>query len=166
MKTVMREMDIFLSHSFSPIEMAVAWRLQTLAAAHGLTMRVPHPVDRKRGLTTAVRQMVDASELVVGFYTGKLTQPVVDEIRYAIDRGKPVLLVIEEGVALLPSFRGLPHVTFRPEQDPGQTVSDIVGFLKKYRTRFGLKQQESQALGALLGLGLILLLLWLATKSD
>ena len=32
---------VFLSYSLDPTEMALAWRLQTLAAAHGIEMYVP-----------------------------------------------------------------------------------------------------------------------------
>jgi hypothetical protein len=32
---------VFLSYSLDPAEMALAWRLQTLAAAYGIEMYVP-----------------------------------------------------------------------------------------------------------------------------
>ena len=53
---------VFLSYSLDPAEMALAWRLQTLAAAHGIEMYVPqHTAGMNAQATTTIQQAIDSA---------------------------------------------------------------------------------------------------------
>ena len=58
---------VFLSYNTTPDEMVVVWRLQTLAAASGLHLDVPNPVQRSDWAT--VTQMINAADSVIAFLT-------------------------------------------------------------------------------------------------
>ncbi len=148
--------------------MVVLWRLQTLAAAHDITLFVPHPQDRRSDrVPHRVAQMIEASDLAVALCTQQsLGARVEQEIDYAIQRGKPVLLVLEERISLPSRWQALPTIRFDLERDPpGELENKIVEHLRNYRGRYGLGRKQANALGLLLGIGVALLGLWLLTKE-
>ena len=59
---------VFLSYN-TPDEMAVIWRLQTLAAASGLHLDVPNATQRDDWPT--ISRMIDSADSVIAFLTDK-----------------------------------------------------------------------------------------------
>lgn len=162
----MNSLSIFLSYNLSRTDMVVIWRLQTLAAAHGITMYVPHPEDRRGDhIPSAVAQMIDASTLFIAFCTKQLGPKVMQEIRYALNKSKPILLIVEQGVEVPDLLKGFPALTFDPQR-PGDFEKRLLDHLDSNQARYQLKKKEARAVGTLLGIGLALLALWLLTKEK
>lgn len=162
----MNNLSIFLSYNLSSTDMVVIWRLQTLAAAHGITMYVPHPEERRSDrISSFAAQMIDASTLVIAFCTKQLSSKVLQEINYALNKSKPVLLIVEQGVELPRPLKGFPVLAFDPQR-PGDFEKRLIDHLDSNRMRYQLKKREARAVGTLLGIGLALLALWLLTKEK
>ncbi len=91
---------VFLSYNTTPDEMVVVWRLQTLAAASGLHLDVPNPIQRSDW--AAVTQMIGAADSVIAFLTKHILKApqVITEINYALSLGKPVVPIVEQGASL------------------------------------------------------------------
>ena len=146
---------VFLSHSLDPAEMALAWRLQTLAAAHGIEMYVPQ---RGTGAAApgAMQQAIDRADCVLAIITTAANQMVQHELRYALEQRKLVIPIVRTDLAGHPLLAQFPRVfTFSPWDNPGTVETQIVEFLKEQQ----LTKDKQQTIGALaaLGLGLIVL---------
>jgi|SRR5437588_912996 len=91
---------VFLSYNTTPDEMVVVWRLQTLAAASGLRLDVPNPIQRSDWAT--VTQMINAADSVIAFLTKQVIKApqVIKETNYALSLGKPVIPIVEQGASL------------------------------------------------------------------
>lgn len=85
---------VFLSYN-TPDEMTVVWRLQTLAAASGLHLDVPSPVQRAN--LNVIRKMIDDADSVIVFLTAKPTAQVKEELAYALKKKRPVIPIVERG---------------------------------------------------------------------
>lgn len=152
---------VFLSYSLDPAEQALAWRLQTLAAAHGVEMYVPahgstYPVQAGTS-SAAIQSAIDRSNCVLAIITAKANANVQRELRYALAKGKLVVPIVHSDFAqspLLAPFR--PVFTFSPHDNPGRVENEIVEFLQQRK----VSKDKQQAIGALVALGLGLLLLF------
>ena len=151
---------VFLSHSLDPAEQALAWRLQTLAAAHGIEMYVPQ---RGSGLPSRpgprlvpIQNAIDRSDCVLAIITAKANARVQKELQYALARGKPVIPIVHSDFANHPWLAQFPRFIFSPWDNPGTLESQVVEFLKAQ----DLSKDKQQAIGALVALGLGLLVLF------
>src|SRR2546423_13822467 len=94
--------------------MVVVWRLQTLAAASGLHLDVPNPIQRSDW--AAITQMIGAADSVIAFLTkhGIKELKVINELNYALSLNKPVIPIIERGAPteLITSLSQLSGVHF------------------------------------------------------
>ena len=154
---------VFLSYSLDPTEMALAWRLQTLAAAHAIDMYVPqHANGGAAAGATAVQQAIDRADCVLAIMTTAASQMVQHELRYALERQKLVIPIVRADLASHPLLAGFPRVfTFSPWDNPGPVESQIVEFLKEQK----LTREKQQTIGALAALGLGLLVLFSLNKE-
>jgi nucleoside 2-deoxyribosyltransferase len=148
---------VFLSYSLDPAEMALAWRLQTLAAAHGIEMYVPqHAVSGNGPVTATVQQAIDRADCVLAIITTAATPMVQNELGYALERRKLVIPIVRTDLAGHPILGWFPRVfTFSAWDNPGTVETQIVEFLKEQQLTKD-KQQTISALAAL-GLGLLVL---------
>jgi nucleoside 2-deoxyribosyltransferase len=152
---------VFLSHSLDPAEQALAWRLQTLAAAHGIELFVPHrgsllPSAPRTALST-VQKAIDRSDCVLAIITAKADATVQRELNYALAKRKLVIPIVHSGLANLPWVaRFRPVFIFSPWDNPGKLEGEVVEFLKAQH----LSKEKRQAAGALVVAGLALLLLF------
>src|SRR5438270_12482097 len=91
---------VFLSYNTTPDEMVVVWRLQTLAAASGLRLDVPNPIQRSDW--PSVTQMINAADSVIAFLTKQVIKApqVIKETNYALSLGQPVIPIVEQGPSL------------------------------------------------------------------
>ena len=151
---------VFLSYSFDPAEQALAWRLQTLAAANGIEMYVP-----SRGLASAhvarspaseVQSAMDRSDCVLAIIAGRTDPAVQRELKYAYDTKKRVIPIVEKDLAGLPLLTQFPKVFhFSIRGYPGNLESEVVDYLRQEK----VAKEQRQAIGALVGVGIGLLVL-------
>lgn len=152
---------VFLSYSLDPAEQALAWRLQTLAAAHGIELFVPHRgpllASALKTSLSSVQSAIDRADCVLAIITAEANGNVQKELRYALAKHKLVIPIVRSDVANLPLLGQFPQVfTFSPQEGPGKVESEVVEFLKSQR----LSKDKRQAAGALVAAGLALLLLF------
>jgi TIR domain-containing protein len=150
---------VFLSHSLDPTEQPLAWRLQTLAAAHGIEMYVPQrgagPPSPAASL--AAQRAIDRSDCVLAIITAKANTNVQKELKYALAKRKLVIPIVQSDLASRPLVAQFPRVfTFSPGDYPGKVEGEIVEFLKELH----IGREKQQAIGALAALALGLLLLF------
>ena len=152
---------VFLSHSLDPAEQALAWRLQTLAAAHGIELFVPRrgsvfPSGPKTTLSS-VQNAIDRADCVLAIITAEANGSAQRELKYALAQRKLVIPIVHSDVAnhpLVAQFRRV--FTFSPGENPGKLEGEVVEFLRTQH----LSKEKRQAAGALVLAGLALLLLF------
>ena len=138
--------------------MALAWRLQTLAAAHGIEMFVPpHVAGTSAAGTASVQEAIDRADCVLAIITTAASPMVQNELTYALERNKLVIPIVRTDLAGHPLLARFPRTfTFSPWENPGEVETQIVEFLKEKQ----LTKDKQQTLGALAALGLGLLVLF------
>lgn len=162
---------VFLSYSTDPEENAIVWRLQTLAASHGIQMFVPQragvrvPPGRRNVpvLTDEVRVAIDGSDCVLAIITSRTGPAVEKELNYALGQRKLIIPIVEQGVHESSFLSRFPRVfTFsRLNGDPGRLESEVLEFLRQQK----LTKESRQAVGALVAIGTGLLLLSALAKD-
>ncbi len=154
---------VFLSYSLDPAEMALAWRLQTLAAAHGIEMYVPqHVVGASEPEAVTVQQAIDRADCVLAIITTAASQMVQNELAYALEHRKLVIPIVRTDLAGHPLLARFPRIfTFSPWDNPGAVETQIVEFLKEQQ----LTKDKAQTIGALAALGLGLIVLFALSKD-
>ena len=163
------DFKVFLSYSAAPEEQALVWRLQTLATAEGIEMYVPPRAGVRLPSTKSapfppivVRKQIDSCDCVLAILATGLTAEVQQELNYALGKDKTIVPIVAENASQASYFNKFPLVCrYSPWTDVGEIESKVVNFLKqKMRDK-----AQRQALGALVGIGLGLLLLSAATKK-
>ena len=159
---------VFLSYSTNPDEQVLVWRLQTLAAAHGIQVYVPQrpgippPPSHRAILVEGVRNAIERCDCVLAIVTVRTGPYVEQELNYALTRRKLIIPIVEEGVGGASFFNRFPKTFwFSARQDPGQVEAQVIEFLRQQK----LSKENLQALGALVGIGLGLLLLSALAKK-
>ena len=147
---------VFLSYN-SPDEMAVIWRLQTLAAASGLQLDVPSTQQRYDWQT--ISRMIDSADSVIVFLTDKATPQVRQELSYALTKNIPVIPIVESGavtagVTTILKNKHVPVFTLEPG-NPWRMENELATYLKQEK----VGKDSSNAILALAGtfIGLFLL---------
>jgi hypothetical protein len=156
---------VFLSYSLDPSEQALAWRLQTLAAAHGIEMYVPQyrVTSLSRAATLTIESAIDRSDCVLAIITAKANSNVQNQLKHALARQKLVIPIVHSEFAKHPLLAKFdPVFAFSERDNPGKVESDIVEFLKRQEQ---LSKEKQQALGALAALGLGLLVLFALSEK-
>ncbi|PYT29344.1 MAG: hypothetical protein DMG57_12005 [Acidobacteria bacterium] len=153
---------IFLSYSLNPAEQALAWRLQTLAAAHGIEMYVPNYGATPSPGAVPIHNAIDRSDCVLAILNTAASPSVQQELRYALERRKVVIPIVRSDLVDQSLLAQFPRVfTFSPWDNPGKVENDIVEFLKQQQ----LTKEKQQVIGALAALGLGLLVLFALNKE-
>jgi hypothetical protein len=153
-------LKVFLSYSVDPEDQAIIWRLQTLAAANGINFYVPlwrMTEQRRPGhLPAIVRSQIDEADCVLAIITIRTGPNVKSELNYAVAQNRLLVVLIEDSVPTPPFLKQLPGVfRFSRTEPPGQVENQVVAFLKDQE----LTKERKKALGAVVGIGLGLLLL-------
>jgi hypothetical protein len=148
---------VFLSYSLDPTEQALAWRLQTLAAAHGIEVYVPPRGPAYAALpSVGVTAAIDRSDCVLAIINAKADAGVQRELKYALARQKLVIPIVHQDFVHHPLLAQFPKVfTFSPWDNPGRVEGEVLKFLKEQ----DLSKKNVQAVGGLVALGVGLLLL-------
>jgi nucleoside 2-deoxyribosyltransferase len=151
---------VFLSYSLDPSEESLAWRLQTLAASHGVEMYVPRrgsPPSRQKALNSEAMNAIHRADCVLAIITEKADQVVEGELKHALALQKVVLPIVSQALANNRLLSQFPRVfTFSPADNPGKLETEVVEFLKRQE----LSKEKQQAMGALVAVGVGLLLLF------
>jgi hypothetical protein len=154
---------VYLSHSLDPTESALAWRLQTLATAHGIEMYVPNYGLGPSPGAVSTQSAIDRADCVLAIITIVANAKVQDELRYALEKRKLVIPIVHSGVQAHALPAQFPQVFyFSPLDNPGAVETQIVEFLKKQQ----LAKDKQTAIGALAAVGLGLLLLFSLSKQE
>jgi hypothetical protein len=150
---------VFLSYSLDPTEQALAWRLQTLAAAHGIEMYVPQrasSIPSQAAPPVAIRNAIDKSDCILAIITAKANLSVQKELKYAFDSGRLVIPIVHSEVVDNRLLAPFPRVfVFWPWDNPGKVEGEVLEFLKQQHQ----SKEKRQAIGALVAVGVGLLLL-------
>ena len=161
-------LKVFLSYSTDPSEHAIVWRLQTLAASHGIQVFVPQrsklPSSRRDALVLSdqVRNAINQADCVLAIITTSTGPAVEKELNYALAKERLIIPIVEQGVvdhSFLKRFD--PVFRFSRWGNPGKIEAEILAFLKEQK----LAKENRQALGALVGIGIGLLLLAALSKE-
>ncbi len=153
---------VFLSYSLDPTEMALAWRLQTLAAAHGIEMYVPQHGTGVVAPGVSIAAAIDRADCVLAIITTAANQMVQHDLRYALEHRKLVIPIVRTDLAGHPLLAQFPRVfKFSPWDNPGTVETQIVEFLKEQQ----LTKDKQQTIGALAALGLGLIVLFSLNKE-
>lgn len=129
--------------------MVIVWRLQTLAAASGLHLEVPNKDQRANKVI--IQQMINNSDSMIALLTktSASSKYVEEEIGYAISINRPVIPIIEKGVAaraikVLLGKSGTPIFELDPNK-PWEMENELFRFLQK-------KMRDKDARNAILAL--------------
>lgn len=124
-----------MSYNTASNDMVVVWRLQTLVAAPGLHLEVPNKTQRVNHVI--IQQMINNSDSLIALLTktSASSRHVEEEIRYAVSINKPIIPIIEKGVAaraikVLLGKSGTPIFELDPNK-PWEMESELFGFLQK-----------------------------------
>jgi len=152
---------VFLSHSLDPAEAALAWRLQTLATAHGIEMYVPNYSSALA--PEPIRNAIDRTDCVLAIITAPASPNVRAELQYALDRHKLVIPIVRSDLTDDPFLAQFLRVfIFSPWDNPGNLETQIVAFLNEQR----VAKDKQQAIGALASVGLGLLVLFALSNQE
>ena len=105
----------------------------------------------------SIAAAIERSDCVLAVITAKVDSAVQDELKFAFQKQKVVIPIVQSDFASNPSLAQFPRVfTFSAADDPGKLETQVVEFLKQQN----LSKEKQQAIGGLVALGLGLLLLF------
>jgi hypothetical protein len=150
---------VFLSYNANTTrdEMVAVWRLQTLAAASGLQLYVPTPVQRSDW--NAITRMIDDADSVIAFLTKRATPQVKKELQYALIRKKLVIPIVEKDTFASPIGPLLQQSGHRPfeldTQKPWEMEQELAKFLREKKVHKEDRESILALAGAFIGLYLL-----------
>jgi len=154
---------VYLSYSLDLAESALAWRLQTLATAHGIDMYVPNYGLATSPTASSNQRAIDRADCVLAIITTAANPNVQNELRHAIEKGKLVVPIIRSDMPAAALPAQFPRVFFfSPRDNPGTIETQIVDFLKDQK----VAKDKQQVIGALAAVGLGLLVLFSLSNQD
>jgi hypothetical protein len=154
-------LNVFLSYSTSAEDQVIVWRLQTLAASHGIDMYVPardgfKTTAKTPVLSRTVENAIDHCDCILAIITSRTSRVVERELNYALEREKLIIPLVESSIADAPPFRRFdPIFRFDPGQPTAKVESEVISFLKAHQ----VSKDNQKALGALVAIGLGMLAL-------
>lgn len=120
-------------------------------------IHTPSPRRNVPVLSDQVRAAIEQSDCVLAIITSSTGPAMEKELNYALGKGKLIIPVVEQGVgdhSFLKKFNPIFRFS-RFDGNPGQVESQVLVFLKQQK----LAKENRQALGAIIGIGMGLLLL-------
>ena len=139
--------------------MVVVWRLQTLAAASGLHVDVPNPIQRNDW--SIVKKMIEDADSVIALITKQITvnTAFTNELTHALGLKKRIIPIVEEGIALDP-IRPLIQQYDTPiflfnRQNPWLMETQLADYLKKQKESKDNKNALLALAGTIFGLFLL-----------
>jgi hypothetical protein len=152
---------VFLSHSVGVEEQALAWRWQTLAAAHGIQVYVPRRLHHEVPQTYAkakeeVRREIERSDCVLVLITNLSSatrRALEDELYRALALKKLGIPIVEEDLKddkLVRSLvkSGVSSFFFPPGGKRGRRREEVARLLERHN----ISKEKRQAIGGLVAL--------------
>ncbi len=160
---------VFLSYGMDQDAQVTAWRLQTLGTSYGIDVFVPQrngahfpSSGRSTAAVAEVQHAIDGSDCVLAIISGHSGPAVEAELNYALQKQKPIIPIVQRGVASRDFLAKFPRVfELTPRQDPKQ-LADIMQYLQQQK----LGKEKQQQLGALVLAGLGLLFFWWSVSEK
>jgi hypothetical protein len=161
---------VFLSHSASPEDQPVVWRLQTLATSYGIELYVPARgthFDKQKSRNqpfnwVTVQREIDRSDCVIALITATMTSHTERELGYALGKKRLVVPILGPNVEPTDFQTQFPiYFQYHPYEDPGKVATDVLNYLNKQK----IDKEAKQALAALVAIGVGMLLLSAAAKE-
>lgn len=160
-------------------EESTALRLQTISNLYEIDVILPYRVYRfkrdKGLLETQVR--IKRSRVVVAFCLNKLSNVMREELKYAIELNKPIIVIYDKNKGKIIRFKNYGNVKeiFLDFSEMDEALHEIAKFLREKlsvgkNVRKSVQKSDSRlntendAITALLGVGLGLLTIWGLSK--
>jgi len=135
--------NVFLSYAVGPLDTPIAARLRAVAAAYDIAILLP---DRNRGiqngLASDTQTKINSSDAVIALITTSAPRDLLNvvnlELQAAATSGKPVIVLIEQGVPL----QAAPgtHIVHFNRFDPAAHERPLVDALANIRQQAQWKQ--------------------------
>lgn len=163
--------NIFISYNPRvEAEQSLALRLQTLGSLYGLSVSMP---DRTGSieLKESTKQRIAKASLFIVFSTRNLTKSVINEINYARELKKRIIVVYDKDVKKNLGIQGVLEIEYNHNEDkPDKIIAAILKEINKQTAKSPKKSvaagREDDTIGAFLLVGLGLLLLGGLTTED
>lgn len=154
--------NVFLTYSLDAAEQSLVWRLQTLATAQGINVYVPTREGTQATVRNEVRSAIDRADCVMAIITARAGPAVQNELNYALSTKKLIVPIVQQGIGNAAFFNRFPRVFwFSPHEPPGKVEGEVVEFLKTKK----LDKENKQALGAVVAIGVGMLLLYALSRE-
>lgn len=141
--------------------MVIVWRLQTLAAASGLHVDVPNPI--QRGDWAVVAKMITDADAVIAIITkqvsGQAKEALGRELSRALELKKRIIPIVEKGIGLQPIQALLigndTPIFILDRQSPWLMEAELSQYLKSQKESKDTKQALLALAGTVIGLFLL-----------
>lgn len=153
--------SVYLAHSVTEGELPVLWELQAVAAGRGITLHLAkyRPL---RALTDSRRHNIDRCDVLAAVITQfEGAPPALEEIEYARSIKKPVVVFTVPG-ANLTFGADVNLVVLQPGATPETLANELAGL---YRVHITDDKEVNGVIGAFLGVGAALLILYLLCRE-
>lgn len=154
---------VYIAHSVAEAEIAVLWELQASAATHGISAKLAS-YRPSSALTASRKAELDRSDAIIAIAT-RPSAALEAELSYAVQLGKPVFVYRLERTELKLPKKAVDFV-IEPGTTSAQLLSDVADHLRKAKPKLPQDEETSSALGALLGIGALLLVLSLLSSKE
>lgn len=168
--------SIFISYNHnSQHEESTALRLQTISNLYGFNISLPYRLRNVSTTSIETKTRIDHSSFVVAFCIDGLTKLLKDELKYAITKKKPLIVIYDRAKGKKINFKDNINVKevfvdFTKTDDALHTIAEFLrSILSKATVNKTARktQNEDSGLGvALLGIGLGLLAAWALSKDK
>jgi ribosomal silencing factor RsfS len=156
---------IFVSYNpKEEIEQSTALRLQTLSSLYGASVLLPDRYNSK-DLQESTKERILKSGWCVVFSTKSLTKVVREELHFALQNGKNILVIYSRNVGKILDLDGVVEYTLDSSKQPDQIIAEIMEKIKNSSFQL-FSNKDNKIIWVILGVGLGLFSLWLLGKDD
>ncbi|HEY0078358.1 MAG TPA: hypothetical protein VGB73_06900 [Pyrinomonadaceae bacterium] len=153
-------MKVFLSYAVGEMDAPIAARLRAVAAAYDIQILLPDRTQIETNLTADTRKKIKQSDAVIALRT-KTARPASGnlvnlELQAASEAGKPIILLMEEGVAVTGAAEN--QIVRFNRLLPTAHEASLLNVLEQIR-RHKQSKKELTALGWIAGIALGMLAL-------
>ena len=168
--------SIFVSYNFqAEAEEATALRLQTISNLYGMQVALPFRLAQRTRIHEETQLRIKQADLVVAFCMQDLTDLLKQELSYAIEQKKPIVVIYDQSKGKKINFQNqaLAKEVFVDFRETDKALHEIADFIRKQlplpnqNQLSGTPSQNENGIAiALLGIGLGLLAAWALSKDE
>lgn len=162
--------NVFITYNAnSEIGENTALRMQTLSNLYGFSVYLPYRIG-KSNVSSETKDRINNSRFILAFSIGKDSQILKDELKHALLKNKPVIIIHdtkEKNRIHFPNNNNVKEIII-DYYNTDKALHQISNFLDKQFTTIELKQKNNEnAVGtALAGIGLGLLAYWALSENK